>query len=96
MKDPQNDSPTQRSRHTIVRQEIQIFSKFLNAIREDITKKDTTQHVSHDIQKILAWFITDYFDHNIGLIAHVRKNFRPQKTDDETVLEQKDYVWDPE
>ena len=31
--EPQADSPTQTSRHTIVRQEIHIFSKFLKAIR---------------------------------------------------------------
>ena len=38
LNEPQSDSPTQTSRHTIVRQEIHIFSKFLNAIREDLTK----------------------------------------------------------
>ena len=46
---------------------------------------------------ILAWFIIDYFVHNIDLIAVARKNFKPQNTDDETFLaEQKDYFWDPE
>ena len=38
-----------------------------------------------------------YFSHNIDLIEQARKFFRPQSTDDETVLaEQSDYVWDPE
>ena len=74
-----------------------MFSKFLNAIREDLPKLEITQHVRHDLQKILAWFIIDYFNHNIDLIEQARKNFRPQNTEDETVLaEQSDYVWDPE
>ena len=39
----------------------------------------------------------DYFTHNLGLIAQARKNFRPQSTNDDTVIaEQSDYVWDPE
>ena len=52
LKEPQSHSPTQTSRHTIVRQETQTISKFLNAIREDLIKKDKTQHVKRDIQKI--------------------------------------------
>ena len=51
LKEPQSDSPTQTSRHATVRQEIHIFSKFLNAIREDLTSNDITQHVKHDLQK---------------------------------------------
>ena len=43
LKKPQSDSPTQASRHTIVREEIHTFSKFLNAIREDLTSNDITQ-----------------------------------------------------
>ena len=39
----------------------------------------------------------DFFSHNIDLIAQARNNFRPQNTDDETVLaDQTDYIWDPE
>ena len=97
MNESQGDSPTQTSRYTIVRQEIHIFSKFLNAGREDLTKNEITIHVRHDSQKILAWFIIDNFSHKIDLIEKARKNFRLQNTDDETVLaEQSDYVWDPE
>ena len=97
LNEPQGDSPTQISRHTIVRHEIHIFSKFLNAIREDLSRNEITQHVKHDLQKILAWFIVDYFSHNLDIIEQARKNFRLQNTDDETVLaEQSDYVWDPE
>ena len=45
----------------------------------------------------MAWFIIDYFTHNIYLISQARKTFRPQDTDDETVLaDQSDYIWDPE
>ena len=48
-------------------------------------------------KKILALLIINYFSHNIDLIEQARKNFRPQNTDDETVLaEQSDYVWDLE
>ena len=93
----QSDSPTQTSRQTVVREEIHIFSKFLNTIRENLTNDQTTQNVQHDLQKILVWFIIDFFSHNTDLIEQVRKNFRPQSTDDETILaEQSDYVWDPE
>ena len=35
--------------------------------------------------------------HNLDLISQAKKNFRPQNTNDDTVLsEQSDYVWDPE
>ena len=66
-------------------------------MRENLTNDQITQNVKHDLQKILAWFIIDYFSHNIDLIEQARKKFRQQITDDETVLaEQSDYVWDPE
>ena len=69
----------------------------MNAIREDLTSDDITQHVEDSLQKFLAGFIIDFISHNIDLIAQARKNFRPQNTDDETVLtKQSDYVWDPE
>ena len=97
MDEPQSDSPTQTSQHTIVRQEIHIFSKFLRAIRENLTNDQITQKVKHDLQEISACFIIDYFSHNIDLIEQVRNDFRPQSTDDETVLaEQSDYVWELE
>ena len=48
-------------------------------------------------KKILAWFIIDYFTHNIDIIKQARKNFRPQSNNDDTVIaEQSDYIWDPE
>ena len=71
----ESDSPTQTSRHTIVRQEIHIFSKFLHAIRENRTNDQITQNVKHGSQKILAWFKMHYFSHNIDLIKQARKNF---------------------
>ena len=44
---------------------------------------------------MLAWFIFEYFTHNIDLISPARKNFRPQNTNDDTILaDQSDYVWD--
>ena len=80
-----------------VRHEITLLSSYLNIIKENFTKDDVSQHTKHDLQKILAWFIIDYFTHNIDLIAQARKNFRPQNSNDDTAItEQSDYVWDPE
>ena len=84
LNEPQGDSPTQTSRHTIVRQEINIISKFFNAIREDLTKNEITEHVRHGFKTLLAGLIIDYFSHKIDL--KTRKNFRPQNTDHEIVL----------
>ena len=93
----QSISPTETSKHTKVRNEITIFSTFLHVIRENFNKEDVSQNTKHDLQKILAWFIIDYFTHNLDLISQARKNFRPQNTNDDTALsDQSDYVWDPE
>ena len=93
----QRTSPVQTSKHTKVRIEITAFSTFLNAIRESFTNNDVSQNTKHDLQKILAWFTIDYFTHNIDLIEQAKKTFRPQSTNDDTVIaEQSDYVWDPE
>ena len=73
---PQGDSPTQTSRHTIVREETQIFSKFFLAIPENLKNDQIKQNVKHNLQKILAWFIIDYFSHSIDLIEQARKTFR--------------------
>ena len=51
----------------------------------------------HDLQKILAWFIHDYFFHNFYLISLARKSFQPQNSDDETILaDETYYVWYPD
>ena len=93
----QSISPTETSKHTKVRNEITVFSTFLHIIRENFTKEDVSQNTKHDLQKILAWFIIDYFTHNLDLISQARKSFRPQNTNDHAVLsEQSDYVWDPD
>ena len=93
----QSTSPIQTSKHTKVRNEIAAFSTFLNAIRKNFTNNDVSQNTKHDLQKILAWFTIDYFTHKIDLIEQARKNFRPESTNDDTVIaEQSDYVWDPE
>ena len=62
--DAQSTSPTQTSKHTLVRNKITVFSTFLNIIRENFTKNDVSQNTKHDLQKISAWFIIDYFTHN--------------------------------
>ena len=46
LNEPQGDSPSQIY---FVRQEIHLVSKFLNAIREDLSKNEITQHVKHDL-----------------------------------------------
>ena len=93
----ESTSPVQTSRHTNVRNEIAAFSAFLNTIRENFSNNENSPNVKHDLQKILAWFMIDYFAHNIDLFAQARKNFRPQTTNDDTVnAEKSDYIWDPE
>ena len=93
----QSTSPTETSKHTKLRNEITVFSTFLHIIRKNFTNNDVSQNTKHDLQKILAWFIIDYFTHNLDLISQARKNFRTQNTNDDTVLsEQSDYVWDPD
>ena len=93
----QSTSPVQTSIHTKVTNEITAFSTFLYAIREKFYNNDVSQNSKHNLQKILAWFIVDYFGHNIDLIHEARKNFRPQSNTDDTVIhEQSDYVWDPD
>ena len=77
---------TQTTRYSTVIEEVCIFSNFLNTIRENLIIHEISQNVKLDLQKIIAWFIIDYFVHNIDLIALSRKNFRPQNSDDETVL----------
>ena len=96
-KETESTSTVQTSRHTNLRNEITAFSAFLNTIRENFSNNEFSPNVKHDLQKILAWFTIDYFTHNIDLIAQARKNFRPQSTNDDTVIvEQSDYLWDPE
>ena len=49
--------------------------------------------VDIDLQKILALFIIGYFVHSIDLISLARKSFRPQNSDNETILaDETDYV----
>ena len=55
------------------------FSKFLNAIRENLTSDEKFQSVNHDLQKLLPWFLIDNFVHNIDLIALSKKNFSTTK-----------------
>ena len=93
----QSISPTETSKNTKVRNKITVFSTFLHIIRENFTNNDVSQNTKHDLQTILAWFIIDYFTHNLDLNSQASKNFRPQNTNDDSVIaEQSDYVWDPE
>ena len=70
---------------------------FQNTKPKKLSNNEVSQNVKQDLQKILAWFIIDYFTHNIDLIALARKTFKPQSTDDDTLFaEQSDYFWDPD
>ena len=77
-KETESTSPVQTSRHTNVRNEIAAFSAFLNTIRENFSNNETSPNVKHNLQKILAWFIIDYFTHKIDLIAQARKLLDPR------------------
>ena len=89
----QSISPTETSKHTKVRKEITLFSSFLHIVKENFTKDDVSQHTKHDLLKILAWFLIDYFTRNLDLISQARKNFRPQNSNDGTAItDQSDYV----
>ena len=93
----ESTSPVQTSRHKNVRKGIAAFSAFLNTILENFSINEISPNVKKDLQKILAWFMIDYFAQKIDLIAQARKNFRHQCTNDDIVIaEQSDYIWDPE
>ena len=97
MKETQNESPFQTSRHSIVGQEICLFSKFLYTIRENLNSNEISETFNHDLQRKLAWFIIDYFVHDIDLIALSRKNFLPQNSDNQTVIaDELNNVFDPD
>ena len=97
MKETPYESPPQTSWYSTVRQEVYLFSHLLDAIRENLISNEISQTVKHDLQRILAWFIIDYFVHSIDLIAQSRKSFRPQSSVDEIVIaDETDYVWDPD
>ena len=68
-------SPVQTSKHTTVRHEIVIFSEYLDTIRKNLTSNEVSPNNKHDLQKILACIIIDYFPHNIDLISLSRKKF---------------------
>ena len=58
-------SPVQATKQTAVRHEIAIFSEFLKTSRENLTSNEVSQNVKHELQKVLAWFIIDYFTHKL-------------------------------
>ena len=75
--DVQSKSPTETSKQTKVRNEITVFSTFLNIIRENFTKEDVSQNPKHDLQKILAWFTIVYFTHRFNFTS--KKKFQTSK-----------------
>ena len=82
----QGTSPVQTSKHTTLRHKITIFSEYLNTIRENLTSNDVSQNVKPDLQKILAWFIKEYFTHNLDLISQAKRSFSSQNSTDDTAL----------
>ena len=63
------------SRHAKVKQAIKLFSQVLDSIREKVTDNEKSQIVKIDLQRILAWFKTDNFQHNLDLLSTARKQF---------------------
>ena len=64
---------------------------------ENFTSNEISQYVNTIYKKNPSMVHIDYFTHNPDLIAQARKKFRPQSTNDDTVIaEQSDYIWDPE
>ena len=94
LKETSNESPRQTSRHSTVRQEIHLFSKFLGTIRENLTSHETSQNdMTYDKSYVLVYYSVQ----NLDFISITRKNFRPQILDNETVIaDQTDYVSDLE
>ena len=80
-----NVSPPQTSLYAIVKQEINLYSQFLDSFCETLTDSELSQKVKFDLQRILAWFIMDHFVLNLDLISTARKSFRPQTSDDGTI-----------
>ena len=88
-------SPPQTSRHATVRQKINLFSPQI--IRSTLADEELSQVAEIDLQRILAWFILDFFVHNLDLNSTARKIFRSKTSDNETILaEETEDVWDPE
>ena len=78
-KETRNKLTRQTSKHSTVSHEINVFSKFLETICENFNNNEISQKVEQDLRKILAWFIIDYFVHNIDFIAQSRKNLSIMK-----------------
>ena len=49
-----------------------------------------------DLQRILAWFLIDYFQHNLDLVAQSRISFCAHYDEDQTLADETDYKWGPE
>ena len=57
----------------LVRQKFNLFSAFSDSIRKTLTDIEVSQTVKADLQRLLAWFIIDYFQQNLDLIARARR-----------------------
>ena len=92
---------SQRANSIFTNEVFAIIYSYLSILKRTeaqiFTNNDVSQSTKRDLQKILARFTIDYFTHNIDLIEQARKTFKPQSTNDDTVIaEQSDYVWDPD
>ena len=61
------------------------FLTISDAIRDALTANGMSHIIKVDLQRILAWYILDYFQHTLDLVLQATKNFRPQ-TNDETKM----------
>ena len=62
------ESPPQTSQHATVRHEFNLFSQFLDTMREALFKK-ISQNIKHHLQRILEGFIKDYFVQNLDCVS---------------------------
>ena len=57
----------------MVGQKNYLFSHFWGSFRVTLTKIEISQFVKNDLQRILGWFIEDYFQHNLEISIRRQK-----------------------
>ena len=78
-------SPPQASRHAIIRQETNLFSHFLDSIRETLTDKKNITNSKRWFTKKPSMVHNELFVHHSDLNSKARKSFRPKISDNETI-----------
>ena len=68
-------SPPQTTRDSNERKEMKIFLKFLDTVRKTFNHTDIPAIVKLDRKKVSAWFIIEFFEHNIDPKEQTKNNF---------------------